>query len=341
LTDKARVLRAVFYVRIGGLDVSDRINPFLTYIEVHQRYGGGDDDAIIELADDYGQIAIPPYGTNCEIDLGWQHTGAALVFEGFVTEVHSRGGREGRFLRVIAYGSDHYTQAKQPQEGHVDNASLGEAAAKFAGNAGLTLSIHPLLAKIKRAWWGINGESFIHWAQRTASELGGTLKVIGSHAVMLPRLGNATASGQSVGAVSAAAGDNLLRWDIVPSVGRPQHAGFIGRYFDLAEAEWRQIKSGRAALERGIAKALGVNRFPSADAGAAAEGADGSADNQFADSGMGTVSIIGKPAARPPSDLVLTGARSGVDGTYSIAEAWHRYTRGEGYTTTVTVTPAG
>src|SRR5579871_1245484 len=143
-----RPLRAIFYVRVNNLDVSDRLNPFLTSITVHQFYGGVADEATIELSDNYGELAIPPPEAELVIELGWHGVGAGIVFTGYVDHVESIGGRQGRYLRVHGFGTDYYGNVKQPQEDHADNTTFGEAAAKFAKKAGLSLSIHSSLAGI-------------------------------------------------------------------------------------------------------------------------------------------------------------------------------------------------
>ena len=49
------------------------------------------------------------------------------------------------------------------------------------------------------------------------------------------------------------------------------------------------------------------------------------------------VEIDGEPAAMAQANLVLSGARDGVDGTYIIKAARHRYARRHGWTTTCEV----
>lgn len=340
MADTARALRAIFYVRINGLDVSDRINPYLTSIQV-QQLGGGTDHASVELADDYGQLAIPPQGASFEVELGWHDEGAGIVFEGTVLDTTSLGGRSGRYLRVEGYGTDFFGKAKQPQEDHVDDGTLGEAAAKFGGAGGLSVAVHSALAGTKRDWWGINRESFLHWGQRMASELGGVFKVQGSHAVLVPQFGSVSVSGLALGGVIAAAGDNLINWSITPSVARPQHTGFVANFFDMLEAKWKQAKSSQISIARGLASAIGVNRFAAADADGAAQSAAGASQNEYGMARYGTVTIIGNPAARPMATCTIKGAREGVDGAYTIWEADHRYSRGEGYTTTLQLMPSG
>src|SRR5689334_9902062 len=137
MADNVRALQAVFRVTVNDIDVTNKLNPYLVSIDVHQKFGGTADEAVIELSDNYGELAIPPLDAEMEIELGWKDVGAGLVFTGNVHNVVSIGGRQGRYLRVEAYGTDFYGAVKQPQEDHADNTSFSEAASKFAGKAGL------------------------------------------------------------------------------------------------------------------------------------------------------------------------------------------------------------
>lgn len=338
MADGLGALRAVFSVSVAGVEVTERINPYVVALDVQQTAAGGADTATIDLADDYGRLAMPGNGEAVEISLGWEGVGVGLVFTGTVDHCESVGGRDGRFLRVRVVGTDNFGNAKTPQQGHLDNGSLGEAAEKFGGAAGLSVAVHSTLASITRDWWGINNESFIHWGQRVASEVGGLFKVIGSRAIFLPGLGTESASGASLGGIVATAGRNMISWNIAPVMGRPPHASFVGRFFDLAAAEWKKVEA--SSLMRTIAKATGVNRFAAVDHAGAEQTATGAAANQFDGAGTGSVTIIGDPAARPDATLTVQGARDGIDGDYVIEEAEHRFSRGGGYLTIVKVRPS-
>lgn len=328
-------MRAAFAVHVGGIDVTSRLNPYLVALSVKDLSGGVADTCSITLSDSYGELPLPGLGSQIEVALGWEETGPVPVFAGYIDALKSVGSRDGRYLTISGSSADVTgSLLKQPQEAHVDNTSLGTAAATFGAKAGVGVFAHPAIAGIVRDWWGINGESFLSWGQRIADEVGGTFKIVGSRAVMLPRGGGLSASGLGLGGVVARAGDNLIAWDIDPQIGRPPHAAFAARYFDLAKTQWLSAvvgASGLGALFGAAAQALA--RFPAADAGGASDEAGAASAEASRTAGTGRCTIVGEPAARSQASCTIVGARAGVDATYLIDAAEHRLDRDGGYLT--------
>lgn len=325
-------LRAVFELHMSGVDVSEKVNKYLVSLSVKDLAGGVADICTITLSDNYGELAMPSLGSPIEIALGWEHGDVQIVFVGVVDTIKSIGSRDGRFLLITGTGAPQTSILKQPQEAHADNATLQAAADKFGGGAGISVFAHPSIGSIKRDWWGINGESFMAWGQRIASEVGSTFKIMGNKAVMLPRAGGSTAGGQAVGGVTAKVGDNLISWDISPQIGRPVHGSFGTKFFDMVKTDWLTEfvqATGLSALLGGAVK--GINKFPAADKESAQNESSAASAEATRNAGKGRCTIIGNPEARSQATCTVIGARDGIDATYQIDSVDHRFDRSGGY----------
>ena len=326
--------RAVYRVSVAGQDISSRIDPLLTSIRVTDREGTHSDTAEIIIDDKDARVLLPRTGDEIEIALGWSGGGISVVFSGKVDEVESSGSRGGgRELRISAKGLDTQGKGKEAQQLNIDDATVEEALRKAGQAAGFTdIKVDPELAKIRRDWWGLNDESFIHFGERVAREVGGVFKVQGNRAI-LAKKGGGSVTGQEMPSVTAMWGDNLLAWRIKPDMGRPRHKKARARWYDPAEAKWK-TKEVEIDGEDEVDTTLG-DRFSRADE----IEADGSATNGKADTedgkGGGSVEMDGTAMARPGGTLILVGARPGIDGSYRIASVDHTYTRSSGWTTSV------
>jgi hypothetical protein len=67
----------------------------------------------------------------------------------------------------------------------------------------------------------IDGESFIHFGERVARELGGVFKIHGNEAILGDKAGAAFPAPRLVRSRHAE-GSNFISWDIAPRMGRPQ-----------------------------------------------------------------------------------------------------------------------
>lgn len=335
--------QAAFEVTVGGVNVTEKVNPYLIALDVKLSAAHSDDSATIELDDTGGQLEIPQPSSTVTISLGWVGWGASPVFSGFVKETQSMGSRSaGRTLVVQCTGTDFTGKAKEPHQAHADKVDFAGAAAKFAKLGGLTAAVSSSVGKVARDWWGMNSESFVHWGQRMAGELGATFRIQGSTAAFVPRGGGSSASGGSItGTVADFSGPqtNGISWDIIPKVGRPGHASVTAKFFDMVEAKWKSaVKATGIALP---AKALGLNLAPAADKDSAEAAAQSAATDSIMGTGRGTVVVVGDPDAQVAGACEVKGARDGVDGSYQIDWIEHRYRRTEGFITSIGLVQSG
>lgn len=335
-------MRAAFHVSVGGVDVTERFNPFLTEIEVRLSAGSAADTARIELADDEGRIILPSVGDPIDIGLGWEETGTTIVFEGVVDDLNSTGGRgQGRMLSIAAKSADMRKAAKQPEETHRDDATLEDVLQRWGAAAGIPdVRVHSDLAGITRDWWGQGNESFMAAGTRIAREIGGTFKILRDRAVMVPRSAGVSATGRPLAPVTAAWGGNLIAWSLSPVLSRPEFRKFRVRWFDTKAARWkvRDVESGTGET----AEAEATDRFAAADGDAANDRARATMKEGDRDRGGGSVTIAGEPGAEPEAACLVTGVRPGIDGTYRIETVTQSYSRSAGFTTALDLKqPAG
>lgn len=327
--NKTMAKRAIYQVTVAGQDISSRIAPLLTSLRISDREGTHADTCEIVLDDKDGMILLPRDGDPLTAALGWEGGGVASVFVGTVDEVHTNGSRGGgRELRISAKGLDTKSRAKEGQQLHIDNASAEDALNKAGKIAGITVQVDPSFASVKRDWWGLNDESFIHFGERVAHELGGIFKIQGNRAI-LAKKGGGTVSGAIIPAVVGAWGDNLISWDITPYMGRPRYKQVRARYYDRAKAKW---KESVVEVEDEGAIATLAERFSRADEGEAEGSAENGARESEKEKGGGSAEIDGNAAAKPGGTFMLVGARPGADGAYRIESVDHDYSR-SGWTT--------
>jgi len=323
--------RTICIINVGGADVSSNLLPRLINLQATIKAGGVSDTASFELDDSDGAILLPRDGVSVEITLGDDQQGVAPIFIGVVDEVKSAGSRSsGRTLTISAKGVDTKGKPKEPQQKHWDNQSLSSVFSDAAQRAGLTARVDPSLGSIQRPYWAMQGESFLHWGERIAREVGGTFKVVGNIAVLAKRNGGMSPSGGSLAVVSAAYGVNLISWDLAPFLGRPRYRKTKVRWYDQKKAEW-VIEEVEVADPDAQAEFTG--RYSAADSGEAKNNAESRKADSERGKGGGSVTINGNNSAEPEGTCLVSGVRPGIDGIYRIDTVNHDFSRGTGWTT--------
>ncbi|NKC02412.1 hypothetical protein HED55_00425 [Ochrobactrum haematophilum] len=193
--------------------------PRLLNLNISDKAGASSDTVRIDLDDADGKILLPSEGVSISVSLGTVGKGAGVVFRGVVDEVRSKGSRsEGRVLSISGKGFDAQGKAKQQQEKHWDEKKLGDVFGEAAKLGGIeSVRVDEELASIVRPYWAMQSESFIHFGERLAREVGGTFKISNDVAILAKRNGGKSASGKPLAVINAAYGDNLIAWDIAPS----------------------------------------------------------------------------------------------------------------------------
>lgn len=322
--------RTFYQVNVAGQNISSRLAPLLISIDISDREGTHSDTCRLTIDDSGGTIRFPKTGDAFTVSLGWEGEGAAVVFEGVADEVRSSGSRGGgRELSISGKGVDTLGKAKEAQQLHIDDATVKDALTEAGKLAEVTdIKVDDSLASITRPYWGLNDESFLHFGERIAQEVGGIFKVKGNKAVLAAKTGGA-ASG-----ASAVYGVNLISWDITPLMGRPRHKKVRARYYDPKEAKWKETEA--EVSDDDAAEAIFGDKISRADEDEAKASSESQAKDAEKEKGGGTVEIDGNASAKPGGTCTVAGTRAGVDGAYRIEAVDHSYTR-SGWTTRLTL----
>lgn len=326
--------RAVYQVNVAGQDISTKLLPILLSLEITDKEGSTSDTASISIDDRDQVIRFPKTGDPMTVSLGWEGEGMVAVFSGTVDEVQSNGSRGGgRVLSISAKGIDTQSKVKEHQHLNIDDADVETALKKAGEAAGITdIKVDPELASIKRDWWGLDGESFIAFAERVAREVGGIFKMQGNKAALVSNTGG-SATGKPMPTVTAAWGVNLISWDMRPVMGRPRRKKVKARYYDKKEAKWKETE---ATVEDEDDIIVTHDKKTGADEPDAKSKSEGKSRDVQRDKGGGTVEIDGDATARSGGKCIISGARAGIDGEYRIEEVNHSYSR-SGWTTRLSV----
>jgi phage protein D len=176
----------------------------------------------------------------------------------------------------------------------------------------------------------MQGESFLHFGERIAREIGATFKISNDVAILAKRNGGRSASGQPLAIVQAAYGDNLISWDIAPVTGRPRYSKAKTRYYDKKLGTW---KTEDVEIEDDNADAEFTSRYPAGDADEAKRNSESRKADSERGKGEGSITIDGNSDAQPEGTVVLSGSRPGIDGTYRIDTVQHDFSRSTGWVT--------
>src|SRR5215216_1273773 len=326
-------------ILIDGVDVTSRFDPHLLSVTAIDTLGGVD-QCHIELDDREGRLKIPvTWSSYVAVFVGWHSESTYYAFEGWVTEVESgfSCGTGGRRLWIDATGTPrnegkspsmkNWGEGAPPGQQEGQKIPLSQVLQEAGKAAGFTVQIGASFQNVMRDYWSMQTESFMHFGQRMADELGGYFKIKGKTAYLrdAPDLS---------GGIEAVWGRNLIEWRIRPYIGRTQWGGSKQDHFNIAQGIWEETKKqfgGEGVF--GGASAITQLPNPAPNSSVAEQSNDGS--NNFANAarGAGWVSINGEPQARGGMVVTVRGARPDVDGTYVIDEAHHKYERGSGYTT--------
>jgi phage protein D len=311
-------------VRVDGTDVSARMRPYLTDIEVEDRDGMTSDTCSLTIDDADGAVRLPREGARVSVDLQ-----GGEVFRGVVDSVRSNGGRgQGRLLKIGAKGFDSRGKAKEPLNFHRDDATLREFLGEAARQAGLSgIVVDPTLADIIRDYWSAEAESFIHLGQKLAREFFGTFKIRDDIAVLTKRGG-----ANSLAAVHGSWGVNLISWDIAPITGRRMFTKSQVVWFDRKNAKF-ETEEVSFDLPRDLPDAVNLVRSRAHDRDQAQGIGEARKREAEREGGEGTVEIDLAVDAKAEGIFVLSGTRAGVDGAYRIVSVKHRASRASGSTT--------
>jgi len=314
------ITRTYYQIVVGGINVTSTFAPILIDLSVTDKVGTHSDTATIKVDDTDARVRMPRTGDPVTISIGYTTGGAAVVFEGTVDEVKADGNRgSGRTVTVTAKGFDTTARVKEPQQRHFDDDTVQGILDKAAKDADISsVEVSDGLGSVKRKFLEMRDESFLHLGERLAREIGGNFKIKGDKAFITKR------NAGSNGSVAATWGVNLMSYSISPKLGRSQFKTTKGRWYDKAEAVWKDTK--KTTTING-AKAEITSRFILSDQDEAEQRTDSDKATSERDAGEGSVTIELAPSAQPDGQCIVSVGKAGIDGSYRIETVSHKVSR--------------
>jgi len=319
----------VFEAVTGSGDESDSLGSQVMSVKITDASGKTADTCEIELNDMDDQIVMPRKNAPIEVILYRDDKPGAITFSGWIGVPSSRGARgSGQVILIEAKAADMRSGLKIRKEKHLDDSTFEQAAQAFAPD-GVTVKIAGELGQIRRDYWYLGRENFMHWAQRTAAELGATFKIMGTTAVFVPMNSGQSVSGKPLQTIEATKGVNIISWDMSPENERNDRDEFEVTWYDPADAKWKTQDGTVKVIGRGN---TGTYGYSAADQDTAGHISKSLKKKKERERGGGEVTIDGEPAAQAEALCVVT-IRPGISGTYLIDKAEHRWTRKQGFLT--------
>lgn len=322
----------IWKVEVNGVDMTDRMRPYLMDITVTDKAGTSSDSCSLTFDDADGQLALPPVKSLVVVTIN-----GVQKFTGYSEKPSSKGSRSaGRTITVTAKGFDTRGKAKEVQHFHRDETTLADFLQAAGKNAGFSVKVDDELGAIKRDYWSADGESFLGLGDRLAREFNGTFKLRGNQAVLVKR------GATNLPTVNAIVGEggNVTSWDITPVTGREAFSKARTRFFDRKKGAFKDVETDFDTSE----DQLDVSQVPrnlaadEADASNEGRARKGHAERK---AGEGKVEMDLTLEAQAEATLVLSGARPGVDGTYTIDEVTTKASRSGGSSTSVSIKKPG
>ncbi len=334
-------VRAFCVIKVGGVDITDRLMPYLLSVRVILR---GLQTAEIEIDDRDARLPIPPVNTPIEIQMGWINERSGLLFRGKTMDLEYSDARQGgRHMTVHAFGIDFTNGIKEPGSDNLGEGAppgqnegvphgLDEFIQQGAQLAGVTIDfMSPKAKEFIRDHWDRQNESFMQMVTRLCYSHGlfpywhdgNQLSII--------------AFDDSPLKIIAQVGNNLISLRVRPYVARGVYNADEQHYYDTISGQWKRIKVGNNydpqvdAVSGQIGNAL--HPSPAASRIEAEDDAKGGAAQAGTNTGHGRICINGEPSALFACVVQVIGVRPGVDGNYRAIDAVeHIYSR-QGYIT--------
>lgn len=338
---QAARVRAFCVIKVGDVDITDRIMPYLISVRIILRSLLS---AEIEIDDRDARLPIPAVGTPVSIQMGWLNERGGLLFSGVTMDVEYSDARQGgRHMTVHVFGIDFSNRIKEPGSDNLGEGAppgqnegtphgLDEFIQQGAAMAGVTIDfMSPKAKEFIRDHWDRQNESFMQLVTRLCSSHG--LFPYWHDGNQLTIL----AFTDSPVTITAQSGNNLISLRVRPYVSRGVYNADEQHYYDTLSGQWKRIKVGNNfdpqvdAATGQIGNAL--HPAPAASRIEAEDDAKGGAAQAGTNTGNGRICINGEPSARFGCIVQVIGVRPGVDGNYRALDAVeHIYSR-QGYIT--------
>ncbi len=319
-----------FQVIADDQDITKAVAARLLSLTVTDEIGTASDACSLELDDRDAAIRIPPLGAALTVSMGYVESGLVKMGTFRVDEYELEGPERRISIRAKAAdtaSSTDFPRLKGAKSRSWDNTTVGAIIAKIAGEHGYTSSVDPDLAAIQMQHKEQPAESDSQFLYNLALDINAVCKIGGGKIVVTKPTAAATPSGKAMPTVPIKV-DAAISWRMRIS-GRAAHKSVkaTSHNFDTATAD--EVSAGEYGAEDSTEL---PHSYPTEEEATLA------AQSKLGQLGRGSrtlsLTLVGDPRLGAQVRLVLSGFRSGVDGTWSATKTEHRIS-GDGYVTEV------
>ncbi len=318
-------------VTVNGKEVAGAFYTRLIKATLRDEAGQSSDTCTIDLDDRNNEIEAPAKDDVMSVEIGWRETGLTLFGEFKVQSTAMKGSvSAGETMTIQAKGTDLKNKLKGEGNESFSNKTFGDIVKASAKRAGLTPEIDAELAAIQYAYKARTGQSEIDFLTRLADEAGGTLKVSAKKLAVVKRGGGKSASGKALAPILINRRD-CAEWEFTPD-GRPQYGRVV--------APWTDNKDGKRKIETAETGLKGpdhVLRESEPTKPRAKKKAEAEAQRLNRGTGAGEMKLYGRPEAQAEADVICSGFRPEINGTWRCKAVEHEFTQGAGFITKIEV----
>ncbi|PKR55066.1 contractile injection system protein, VgrG/Pvc8 family [Thalassospira marina] len=188
-----------FRIVAGGSDITPTLNKYLVSLRLTDKTGLEADQLEIEIADEAGEIALPPPGITLQVWIGYRD---ALVDKGtyIVDQVRDSGSPDK--ITITAHSADFQGAFKVQREQSYHGNTLGDILRTIADRQNLKPAIEPGLAAIAIDHIDQTNESDINFLTRLGKDYDAIATVKAGHLLFIPLGYNKTVSGIALPAIT-------------------------------------------------------------------------------------------------------------------------------------------
>ena len=233
-------MRVAFQILADGEDVTALFKDRLKSLVIVDEAGMKSDTAEIVIDDRDYRVELPETGARLEISIGFKETG--LTFMGAYTVDELSGDYPIKTMTIKAKAADMLQGIRSPKTRAWEGKTLGDIAAKIAGEHGLRLAISDSLKPAFFGYLAQTAESDLNLLTRMARDLDATAKPAGDALIIVKRGEGKSTDGQDLPTPTIAASEiTNLTWT---ATGRGRYGKVTAEWSELGSAAVHQVSAG-------------------------------------------------------------------------------------------------